>query len=307
MTWSLNVRKAYWGRKLARELLDTLDEGTGYIDEAQKKIDKQLAEGVGNVTVTDRLRLRTVRAEIDARTLETKRLAEFALAGLRTLLGPEAPADLEVDDEPLAPLEIPSRPVSYYEESARPESARSSRARLCRESEDCAVRAGAAKGVSRPCPRGNRQLRLCAQCGHSEERLRQQPFQWPRLRPGGGPPNAAGPGAADGARRPHAWPRPTSSDTVARGPGRHRTRGPKGLWGNVEAQARVEAVHKGEKAGKAWVTAVAQNFAIGLAEARDFSDALTAFFQMRARYLQSVYDLNVASAALERATGAAIQ
>ena len=33
-------------------------------------------------------------------------------------------------------------------------------------------------------------------------------------------------------------------------------------------------MHKGEKAGKAWISAVAQNFAVGLAEARDFSDAL---------------------------------
>ena len=30
----LNVRKAYWGRKLARELLDALEEGTSYIDDA---------------------------------------------------------------------------------------------------------------------------------------------------------------------------------------------------------------------------------------------------------------------------------
>jgi len=74
----------------------------------------------------------------------------------------------------------------------------------------------------------------------------------------------------------------------------------------TEAQARVTAVQKGEKAGKAWVTAVAQNFAIGLAEARDFSDALQAFFTMRARYLQSVYDLNIAAAALTRATGAPV-
>src|SRR5438132_8598743 len=106
----LNIRKAYWGRKLARELIDTLEQGTSYIDEAQQKIEKQLADGSGNVTVTDRLRLRTVRAEIDARTLETKRLADLALTGLRTLLGSEAPADLDVDAEPLEPLEVPKRP-----------------------------------------------------------------------------------------------------------------------------------------------------------------------------------------------------
>ena len=78
-------------------------------------------------------------------------------------------------------------------------------------------------------------------------------------------------------------------------------------YGEVtEAVDRVEALHKGERAGKSWVTAVAQNFAIGLAEARDFSDALNAFFQMRVRYLQSVYDLNIAVAALSRATGAPV-
>ena len=71
-----------------------------------------------------------------------------------------------------------------------------------------------------------------------------------------------------------------------------------------EAEGRLKVMSKGEKAGKAWITAVAQNFALGLAEARDFGDALTAFFQMRVRYLQAVFDYNLAVSALTRATGA---
>src|SRR5208283_3748962 len=35
----LNVRKAYWGAKLARELLSMLDEGLEYLNDAQKKIE----------------------------------------------------------------------------------------------------------------------------------------------------------------------------------------------------------------------------------------------------------------------------
>src|SRR5579872_669650 len=66
----LNVRKAYYGMKLARELLATLEEGSGYIDDGIKRIEKDLAAGTGSATVTDRLRLRTVRAELDARLLE---------------------------------------------------------------------------------------------------------------------------------------------------------------------------------------------------------------------------------------------
>jgi outer membrane protein TolC len=76
-------------------------------------------------------------------------------------------------------------------------------------------------------------------------------------------------------------------------------------YGEVtEARSRAAAMEKGEKAGKAWISAVAQNFAVGLAEARDFSDALVAFFGMRTRYLQAVYDYDVALSALARATGA---
>ena len=72
-----------------------------------------------------------------------------------------------------------------------------------------------------------------------------------------------------------------------------------------EATSRVTAMDKGQKAGKAWISAVAQNFAVGLAEARDLSDALVAFFGMRTRYLQAVFDLYVARSALTRATGSA--
>ena len=76
-------------------------------------------------------------------------------------------------------------------------------------------------------------------------------------------------------------------------------------YGEVsEARQRVASDgRRGEKAGKAWISAVAQNFAVGLAEARDFSDALIAFFGMRTRYLQAVYDLDVALSSLARATG----
>jgi outer membrane protein TolC len=302
----LNVRKAYWGRKLARELLDTLDEGTGYIDEAQKKIDKQLAEGSGNVTVTDRLRLRTVRAEIDARTLETRRLADLAVTGLRTLLGSEAPAELDVDDEPFEPLEIPERPVIHYEEAAR---------------------------LNRPEVRALDYAVKAKQALSSLEERREYPdlalvatgsyayapsVDSPKNAFASNPFNGLGVGLAAFLRVPlDLGPKFARTDRTRAEAEETDLRRREALGGIAlevrkaysevsEAQARVAAVRKGEKAGKAWVTAVAQNFAIGLAEARDFSDALTAFFTMRARYLQSVYDLNVAAAALTRATGAPV-
>jgi outer membrane protein TolC len=299
----LNVKKAYWGRKLARELLDALAEGSGYVGDAQKKIDKQLEDGSGNVTVTDKLRLRTVRAEVDARTLETKRLGELALLGLRTLIGNDAPADLDVDEEALEPLEIPERPLSYYQEQAR---------------------------LSRPEVRAL-DFALKAKYSLSDlERRREYPdlvligtasygyaptIDAPKNAFANNPFNTIGAGISAALRVPlDLGPKFARAGRVRAEAIEvdHRRREALGgialevskAYGEVnEARARVAAVRTGERAGKAWVTAVAQNFAIGLAEARDFSDALLAFFTMRARYLQSVYDLNVAAAALGRATG----
>jgi outer membrane protein TolC len=120
----LKVRKAYWGAKLAREMLSMLNEGLDYLTEAQKKIDEELANGSGNASVTDRLRLRTMRAEIEARVLEAQRMAQLAKGGLRTLIGPSAPAGLDVDGYPLERLNVPARDLPKYTEMAhaqRPE------------------------------------------------------------------------------------------------------------------------------------------------------------------------------------------
>jgi outer membrane protein TolC len=42
---------------------------------------------------------------------------------------------------------------------------------------------------------------------------------------------------------------------------------------------------------------------VGLAETKDFSDALLAFFQSRMRHLQGLYDYNIAVASLTRVAG----
>jgi outer membrane protein TolC len=42
---------------------------------------------------------------------------------------------------------------------------------------------------------------------------------------------------------------------------------------------------------------------VGLAETRDFSDALLAFFQARLRCLQGLYDYNIGVASLTRVAG----
>jgi HAE1 family hydrophobic/amphiphilic exporter-1 len=301
----LNVRKAYYGLKFARDVIDMLDEGSSYVDDAMTKLEKDLANGTGNVSVTDKLRMRTVRAELDGRILEAKRLQGVARESLRTLIGPEAPSDLDVDDDPFEPPEVKERSVTYYEDQARtnrPEvrmlefavKAKSALADLERRKEypDLVI---IATGVF-----------ALAQTVDDPKNAYYNHFY-----------NSRAAGLAAAVRMQLdlgpkiARARRTEAEALEITHRRSEALGGillevRKTYGEAtEAASRVAAMDKGQKAGKAWISAVAQNFAVGLAEARDLSDALVAFFGMRTRYLQAVFDLHVARSALSRVTGSA--
>jgi outer membrane protein, multidrug efflux system len=301
----LNVRKAYFGLKLAREVLDTLDQGAGYIEEAQKKIDKDLSKGTGSSTVTDRLRLRTVHADLDARVLETKRLQTLARDSLRVLVGNQAQGDgeMDVDEDPFEAPEVVTRPVTYYEDLARanrPEvkllqsavKAKQALADLERRKEypDLILVGGAvfarAQTVDNP---------TNAFYSHYYNSTTFGAAAGLRI------PLDLGPKIARSRRLAHEADEMGYQQSAAVGGILLEVH--KAYGELTEARARADSMERGEKAGKAWISAVAQNFALGLAESRDFSDALVAFFGMRTRYLQAVYDLDIAMSSLARATG----
>jgi outer membrane protein TolC len=71
----------------------------------------------------------------------------------------------------------------------------------------------------------------------------------------------------------------------------------------IEARKRIDVLVRGEKAAHSWLTAITQNFAVGTAETRDFTDALLAYFDAHGRYLQAIYDFNVAVVQLSRVVG----
>jgi outer membrane protein TolC len=300
-----NVRKAYWGLKLARDVLDMLDTGSGYVDDAAKKLEKDLEKGTGTAGVTDKLRMRTVRAEVDARILEAKRGQNLAKDGLHVLLGPSAPDDIDVDDDDFAPVEVKEHPVTYYEDLARygrPEAklldyavkAKGALADLERRKEypDLVLIGTAAFARAQDAEDPNNAF--MSHYFHSTTAgvaaaLRMQLDLGPRIARAA---RMSAEAAEIGYRRAEAL-------------GGIQLEVRKAYGEMMEAGERVKAVQKGEKAAKSWISAVAQNFAVGLAESRDFTDALLAYFNMRFRYLQAVFDYNIAVAALTRATGSA--
>jgi len=299
----LNVRRAYWAAKLAREMLSMLDEGLEYLNDAQKKIDEELAEGTGNASVTDRLRLRTMRADIEARSLEAQRGADLAKAGLRALIGPGAPTDLDVDDAPLETQTVPARELASYNDLAhayRPEV-------KALDQMVSAKRALADLEWRRQYPDlvllGTATYAYASSIDHPSNAFANNPY------------NTSGVGIAAAFRMPLDLFVKNAHAQRLRAEFREAELRRDDALGGInfevekaytemkEAERRLTTVQKGEKAARQWIAAIMQNISVGLAETKDFSDALLAFFQARVRCLQGVYDHNIAVASLTRVSG----
>ncbi len=296
------IRRAYWGRKVAREVLDTLNDGLGYISDAEKTLTDNLKKGEGG-SQEDRFRLLILHGEADARVLEAGRLSNLAGYGLRALIGAEAPADLEVDADELRASEVPVKELASYEDDAR---------------------------ASRPELEALNRLVLAKQALAELERRKQLPdvvligsFTYaysnsvddPRNFFYSDPFNTRSVAVAAALRMPLDLGVKNARAALAQAEAeeiRHkRQEAQQGILFEVrrahaevvEARARSKILERTAKAGKGWITSVLQKQALGLAETRDFGDALGNFFQYRIRYLQSLFDVNVAVAALSRAVG----
>ncbi len=330
---ALEAARAYYGLKLARELIWMLDDGLAQIDRASANIEAELSAGSAGVTVQDRLRIGTLRAEIEARMSEAREAEAIALAGIRALVGqpddtaaslgtsPNAPASasasasrnaspkaapnalIDIDDAPLTavPFDL-ADPAEYLDQAKR----------------------------QRPEVRA-------AQAGVTAARAQaefEQAHWWP---------DVVALGAFEIARAqgvdnpPSAFandPFNTTSAAVAvalrwqLNPWRQRPRVERAQAqarraealgqlagdlaafevGRAYAQARaardrLEAAERGLTSARGWVASVMQAEAIGAIESKDFADALVAFFTIRARQAQSAYDWNLAIFSLRRALG----
>ena len=230
-------------------------------------------------------------------------MADLARSGLRTLIGPDAPADLDVDSEPLDVVTISDRPLQRYEDEAR-----ASRPEVkALDHMVAAKRALADLESSRQYPDivliGTAAYAYASSVDVPQNAYLNDPF------------HTLAAGIAAGFHMPLDLgvksARAAKLHAEAKEAEQKRSEALNGIAFEVEkahtelveAGKRAKVMQKGEKAGRQWIAAVAQNIAVGVSEAKDFSDALLAFFQARIRYLQSMYDYNVAAAALTRATG----
>ncbi len=290
---AVDAARAYWGVKLARELGAMLDDGIDEIAKARARMEERT--GADAPTIQDRQRVAVLLAEARVQRAEARAGELQGLAGLRALTGVR---DADVDDEPLAAVE-----------RALP---------------------AAATGEGRPQAIAARQGAIAA----DELAAMARAYYWPDVALVGSAAIARAPGvddppsafANDPFNRTSAglvvalqWTiepwnvkaragRAGAEAARARAQSELAAAGASYDAGTALAEAaaareKVAAATEGEQAGRAWVASVLQADAIGAAESKDLADAYLAWFQMRARWAQAVYQWNVAVLRLGRASG----
>ncbi len=295
----LDAARAFYGVKLAREILIMLDDGLEQLDGELTRIDAALAKGSADVTESDRHRLRAVRAEVEARVSEARKGERVAEAGVRFFAGSD---DADVDDQPLAAVEatLPTREEARARAQGRPE----------RRAADAAVVAmGELVDVEKA--RWLPDIVALAQATFARSSSTDDPANAFYADPFNVSSVTAGVAlrwTLDPAVRPSKIAEARAEEAKARATASLAATGlvteAERAWAEaVDARDRLAAARRGEKAARAWMAATLQSLAAGLGEPKELTDALLLYFTTRARVLQATFDWNVGVLALNRATG----
>ncbi len=113
----MDVRRAYFGLMLARDMQYIAREIIDQLDKAIRGVQAKLDKGDTTVEEADRLRLDYSRDELLARIAEAKKGEAFATAALRFLTGVQTAFD--IPDEPLKRPDVQVGPVVRYLTAAR--------------------------------------------------------------------------------------------------------------------------------------------------------------------------------------------
>ncbi len=292
--------RAYYGLKLARELIWMLEDGQDEIAKGKKTVEEKLAAGSSDVTLQDRFRIETLQAEVGARLAEARQGEAIALAGLRALVGDD---QADIDDVPLTATDFALDPADGYVDRARHD-----------HPQLLAARAGVA---------GYRDKVQYERARYRPDLVLYGAVNVARAQGVDNPPSAfandpfnttsgqiglvlswkldllAQPARVDQAREEAA-----RAEALFEAAGRATELGVRQAYARADqAHKRLEAARTGAKSARSWVASVLQAQAIGTSSAKDLADAYIAYFGLRGRVLQSAHDWNLAVVDLRRAVG----
>ena len=268
-----------------------------------KKINDEIDKGKPTYTENDLVRLKLALDAAEVTALDVDKARQLGLSGLRMLTDD---ADADIDDTELDIGDLGAEPLSFYEDVARthrPE------ARMLAAGTR-AARAGKALQLANLLP----DLGIAASFTYAYAQSVDRPQNAFMNQP-----NTTGAGLSlvvrynlDVAERLANHAKAAADERVMTA---RRRQALGGIYIEIEnawldarvARRRSELLAHSEKVARGWYNSVDQNLQVGVAESRDLVDAARNFFELRMRHLQSIMDVNMATATLKQAAGVLAQ
>ena len=296
---TFNITRAYWLLKWSRAAAATLDDGISRLKDWVKKINDDIDKGKSTYTENDLVRLKLALDTAQLTALDVEKGEELGLSGLRMLI--DEP-DADIDDDELDIIDPADQPLAYYEDAAsthRPE------ARMVAAGMH-AARAQRALHLANLMP----DIGLAVSFTYAYAQSIDQPYNAFMNQP-----NALGAGLSlvmrynlDVAERLANHSKAVSDERMAI---ERRKQALGGIYIEIQnawldarnARRRADLTGHSEKVARGWYNAVDQNLQVGVADSRDLVDAARNYFELRMRHLQSIMDVNMATATLKQAAG----
>ncbi|MGZ3426924.1 MAG: TolC family protein, partial [Polyangia bacterium] len=291
---TFNITRAYWLLRWARAAQATLDDGITRLKEWVKKVNDEIDKGKTTYTENDLVRIKLALDTAELTALDVDKARELGLSGLRILIDD---GDADIDDSELEVTDTGAVPLAFYEDAARthrPE------ARMLSAGTE-AARAGRSLQLANLLP----DLGLAMSFTYAYAQSVDDPQNAFMNHP-----NALGAGFSLVLRYNLDVPERLATRAKAVADERtitaRRRQALGGIYIEIEnawldaraARRRSELLAHSEKVARGWYNAVDQNLQVGVAESRDLVDAARNFFELRMRHLQSIMDVNMATATL---------
>lgn len=301
-----DVRRGYFGLRVALDLKDMLSEGKEKLDVALANMEEKMHQKKPDAETGDetlemgRWRLASAVAEVAARVSEVQKGESSATSALNVLTGI---SDIEVQ-------QCPIEPVVYKLQSLRKYIDIASKRRPELQMLEAAL---AARRADADIKQANLFPDVGVGLSYTYSRA---PGITDQTNPFISDPNFYGPGYGLGARWSLDFPgnlaRKKQADEAFKQTQAQAEEARRGVSLEIstvyyqieDALRRIDAWAKGRKEGRAWFIASAQGYQLGTVEARILIDSVRAYFTAKANHLSAIQDYNTGLANLERAVGA---
>ncbi len=303
------ARKAYWGVKMAREMLFTLEEGLPILNKAIERVKDELDSDEGDASMGDKFRLMILKSQVKGWVLDAKQVEAVALSGLRSLAGltnrdqADDSTKFDVDKTPLSEAETELKSLEAYLASAKnhhpelkmlgeyitgadalvnlrkseffPDLLVAARYLHVHSNSDDPASAFASNRLNANSVYFGLTLRWELDFHLKHARLKKA--------------KADAHAAREGSNAQLAKIRHDVTEAYNKA---------------LTADGKVKLASRAHRYARSWVTAVSQSHEMGLAGAREVADSLRAYFQTKLDYTKAVYEMRLARAGLAAATGA---